>query len=45
MHRTDYMSHPTFNTMIKNSVRARRFITVTLNPKKIVNSDVKCMSL
>jgi len=45
MHRTDYMNHHSFNTVIKNDVRARQLITVTLNPDKIVNSDVKCRSL
>jgi hypothetical protein len=45
MHQTDYVSHHSFNTVIKNDVRAQRLITVTLNPKKIVNSDVKCRSL
>jgi hypothetical protein len=40
MHRTDYMSYHSFNTVIKNDVRARRLITVTLNSEKIVNSDV-----
>jgi D-alanyl-D-alanine carboxypeptidase len=42
MHRTGYVSHHNFNIVIKNDIRARRLITVTLNPKKIVNSDVKC---
>jgi hypothetical protein len=41
MHRTDYVSHHSFNIVIKNDVRARRLITVTVNPEKIVNSDVK----
>jgi hypothetical protein len=45
MHRTSYMCHHTINTMIKNDVRVRRLITITLNPEKIVNSDVKCRSL
>jgi hypothetical protein len=45
MHRTDYVSHHSFNTVIKNDVRVQRLITVTLNPEKIVNSDVKCKSL
>jgi D-alanyl-D-alanine carboxypeptidase len=45
MHRTGYMSHHSFNTVIKNDIHARRLIAVTLNPKKIANSDVKCMSL
>jgi len=45
MHRTDYVSHHSFNTVIKSDVHARRLIRVTLNPEKIVNSDVKCRSL
>jgi hypothetical protein len=45
MHWTDYMSHHTFNTVIKNDVRPWWLIIVTLNTKKIVNSNVKCMSL
>jgi hypothetical protein len=45
MHRTDYVSHHSFNTMIKNDVCARRLITVTLNLEKIANLDVKCRSL
>jgi hypothetical protein len=45
MHRTDYVSHHSFKTMSKNDVHARRLITVTLNPEKIANSDVKYMSL
>jgi hypothetical protein len=39
------VSHHSFNTMIKNDVRARRLIIVTLNPEKIENSDVKCRLL
>jgi hypothetical protein len=38
MHRTTYVSHHSFNTMMNNDF-------VTLNPEKIVNSDVKCRSL
>jgi hypothetical protein len=46
MHQTDYMYHHTFNAMIKNDVRAQQLlIIITLNPKKIVNSNVKCRSL
>jgi hypothetical protein len=45
MHQTDYVSHHSFNTVIKNDVHALRLITVTLNPEKIANSDVKCRSL
>jgi hypothetical protein len=45
MHRTDYMNHHSFNTVIKNDVRALRHITITLNLKKIMNLDVKCRSL
>jgi hypothetical protein len=45
MPRTNYVSHHTFNNVIKNYVHARQLITVTLNIEKIVNSDVKCMSL
>jgi hypothetical protein len=41
MLRTDYMSHHSFNTVIKNDVHAQQLITVTLNPKKNVNSNVK----
>jgi hypothetical protein len=35
MHQTDYISHHSFNTVIKNDVCAQRLITVTLNLKKI----------
>jgi hypothetical protein len=45
MHRTDYVSHHTFNTVIKNDVRAQQLIIVTLNAEEIVKSDVKCRSL
>jgi hypothetical protein len=45
MHRTDSVSHHSFNTVIKNDVRIRQLTTITLNPMKIVNSDVKCRSL
>jgi hypothetical protein len=45
MYRMDYVSHHSFNTVIKNDVRAGRLITVTLNLDKIVNTDVKCRSL
>jgi hypothetical protein len=45
MHRMDYVSHHSFKTVIKNDIRARRLITVTLNPKNIVNLDVKHRSL
>jgi hypothetical protein len=47
MHQTNYVSYHSFNTMIKNDVRVRvrRLITITLNPEKIVNLDVKCRSL
>jgi hypothetical protein len=45
MHRMDYVSLHSFNTMIKNDVRARRLIIVTLNPEKIANSNVKYRSL
>jgi hypothetical protein len=45
MYRTDYVSHHSFNTMIKNDIRSQRLITATLNPEKIANSDVKCRSL
>jgi ribosomal protein S3 len=45
MHQTDYVSHHSFNTVIKNDVRVRQFITVTLNSEKIVNSNLKCRSL
>jgi len=31
--------------VIKNDVPARQLITVTLNPEKIMNSNVKCRSL
>jgi hypothetical protein len=41
----DYVSRHSFNTVIKNDECARRLITVTLNRKKITNSDVKCRSL
>jgi hypothetical protein len=39
------VSHHSFNTVIKNDVRTRRLIKVTLNPEKIMNSDLKCRSL
>jgi hypothetical protein len=45
MHRTGHASHHSFNTVIKNYVCAQWLILVTLNPKKIINSDVKCKSL
>jgi hypothetical protein len=45
MHQTDYVSHHSFSTVIKNDVRVWRFITITLNPEKIANSNVKCRSL
>jgi hypothetical protein len=41
----DYVSHQSFNTVIKNDVRARQLITVTLNLEKIVNLDVMCRLL
>jgi hypothetical protein len=39
------MGHHSSNTVIKNDVRARQLIIVTLNPEKIGNSNVKCRSL
>jgi hypothetical protein len=45
MHRTNYVSHHSFNTVIKNDVHTRRLIIVILNPKKIMNLNVKCRSL
>jgi hypothetical protein len=45
MDQTDYVSHHSFNIVIKNDIRERRLITVTLNPEKSVNSNVKCKSL
>jgi len=36
----NYVSYHSFNTVIKNNVRARRLIIVTLNLEKIVNSNV-----
>jgi hypothetical protein len=45
MHRTDYVSHHSFNIVINNDVSVRRLIKFTLNPKKIVNLYVKCRSL
>jgi len=45
MHQTNYVSHHSFNTLIKNDVRAQRLITVTLNSERIANSSVKCKSL
>jgi hypothetical protein len=45
MHQTDYVSHHSFNTVIKNDVHARSLIIVTLNPEKIANPNVKCRSL
>jgi hypothetical protein len=45
MHRTDYMSHRSFNIVIKNDIRIRQFIIVILNPKKIASSNGKCRSL
>jgi hypothetical protein len=42
----DYVSHhSSINIMIKNGVRARRLIIVTLNPEKFMNLDVKCRLL
>jgi len=32
---TNYLSHHSFNTMIKNEVRERRLMTVTLNLEKL----------
>ena len=45
MHRTSHVSHHSFNTVLKNYGCAQWLILVTLNPEKIINSDVKCMSL
>jgi hypothetical protein len=45
MHQMDYVIHHSFNTMIKNDVRSRQLITITLNLEKIVNLDIKCRSL
>jgi hypothetical protein len=44
MHPIDNVSHHTFKIVTNNDVRPQRLITVTLNPEKIVKSDVKCRS-
>lgn len=38
-------SHHSFNIVIKNDVRTRQLITVTLNSERIVNLNIKCKSL